>query len=80
MQARQKFLWVEGKLENGNEGCMLQLTPFHKVLVCTAVWALSRRAVGVSEDADCATHSDGQTVPGAKAEYCGKKPEVEDFQ
>lgn len=37
MQAKQKFLWVEGKLENRNEGCMLQLTPFHKVLVCTAV-------------------------------------------
>lgn len=37
--------------------------------------------MGVSEDANCATHSDGQTVPGAKAEYCGKKqPEVEDFQ
>lgn len=34
---RQKFLWVEGKLENGNEGCMLQLTPFHKIAVCTAV-------------------------------------------
>lgn len=35
----------------------------------------------MSEDADCATYSDGQTVPGAKAEYCGKKqPEVEDFQ
>lgn len=35
---------------------------------------------GVSGDANCGTHGDGQTVPGAKAEYCGKKQlEVEDF-
>lgn len=69
---------MEGKLENGNEGCMLQLTPFHKVLVCTA---LSRRAVGVPQDANCGTHGDGETVPGAKAEYCfssKKQLEVDD--
>lgn len=34
----------------------------------------------MSGDANCGTHGDGQTVPGAKAEYCGKKQlEVEDF-
>lgn len=32
-------------------------------------------------DANCGTHGDGQTVPGARAEYCGKKQlEAEDFQ
>lgn len=50
MQARRRFLLVEGKLENRNEGYrkkaegwamalqsldffMLQITPFHKILV-----------------------------------------------
>lgn len=36
---------------------------------------------GVSGDENWGTHGDGQTVPGAKTQYCGKKqPEVEDFQ
>lgn len=28
---------------------------------------------GVSGDGNCGTHGDGQAVPGAKTEYCGKK-------
>lgn len=48
--------------------------------LCAQLCELCPGGRGVSGDANCGTHGDGQTVPGAKAEYCGKKQlEVEDF-
>lgn len=78
---RQKFLWVEGKLENGMKDACCSSHHFTRSLCAQLCELCPGGQWGVSQGANCGTHGDGQTVPGAKAEYCGKKQlEVGDFQ